>query len=106
MVKIIAIDGPASVGKSTLAKKLAKKYRSPILYSGKLYRAVAAEVIKKKIKIDNISEIVKCVDHIDLKKLDSGELYTSMVDNISSIISAKKKIRDKLLMFQRNFPNF
>ena len=44
MVKIIAIDGPASVGKSTLAKKLAKKYKSPILFSGKLYRAVAFEM--------------------------------------------------------------
>ena len=49
MVKIVAIDGPASVGKSTLAKRLSKKFKSPILFSGKLYRAVALEIIKRKI---------------------------------------------------------
>ena len=87
MYKIITIDGPASVGKSTLAKKLAKKYRSPILFSGKLYRAVALELIKRKSDTNNIQNILKCVDSIDLKKLDSKELYSSEVDNLSSIIS-------------------
>ena len=62
MVKIIAIDGPASVGKSTLAKMLAKKYKSPILFSGKLYRAVALETINRKVSYNNIQEILKCVD--------------------------------------------
>ena len=34
MVAVIAIDGPASVGKSTIAKKIAKQFASPILFSG------------------------------------------------------------------------
>ena len=104
MYKIITIDGPASVGKSTLAKKLAKKYRSPILFSGKLYRAVALELIKRKSDTNYIQNILKCVDSIDLKKLDSKELYSSEVDNLSSIISSKKKLRNKLIKLQRNFP--
>ena len=87
MKKIIAIDGPASVGKSTLAKKLAKKYSSPILFSGKLYRAVALELIKRKSNPNNIQNILKCVDCIDLNKLDSKELYSSEVDKLSSSIS-------------------
>ena len=40
MVQIITIDGPASSGKSSLAKKISLKYDSPILYSGRLYRAL------------------------------------------------------------------
>ena len=44
MVEIIAIDGPASVGKSTLAKKISIYYESPLLNSGKLYRAIAAKI--------------------------------------------------------------
>ena len=104
MYKIITIDGPASVGKSALAKKLAKKYRSPILFSGKLYRAVALELIKRNFDPNNIQNILKCVDFIDLKKLDSKELYSSKVDNLSSIISSKKRLRDKLITFQRKFP--
>ncbi len=104
MKKIIAIDGPASVGKSTLAKKLAKKYSSPILFSGKLYRAVALELIKRKSNPNNIQNILKCVDCIDLNKLDSKELYSSEVDKLSSSISSKKKLRNKLITLQRNFP--
>ena len=104
MHKIIAIDGPASVGKSTLAKKLAEKYSSPILFSGKLYRAVALELIRRKYDPNNIENILRCVDNIDLNKLDTEGLYSSEVDKLSSIISSKKKLRNKLITLQRNFP--
>jgi len=104
MTKIVAIDGPASVGKSTIGKILSRKYKSPILFSGKLYRAIALEVINQKISLSNIKEIVKCVSYINLKQLNNKELYSSEVDNISSIISAKKQLRDKLVTFQRDFP--
>ncbi len=104
MVKIIAIDGPASVGKSSLAKILAKKLKSPILSSGKLYRAVAVEIISRKINNNNVKKILECVDYINLNKLDSKKLYSSSVDNVSSVISTRKQLRDKLTKFQRDFP--
>ena len=104
MVKIIAIDGPASVGKSTLAKKISKKFRAPVLFSGKLYRALALEIIKRKINLNNNEEILKCIASIDSGSLSSAELYSSEVDNVSSIISAKKQVRNKLITFQRSFP--
>ena len=104
MVKIIAIDGPASVGKSTLAKKISKKFNAPVLYSGKLYRALALEAIKRKINFNKTEEILKCITYIDLDNLSSAELYSSEVDNVSSIISAKEQVRDKLIAFQRSFP--
>ena len=47
MVEIIAIDGPASVGKSTLAKKISNYYEVPLLHSGRLYRTVALKIINK-----------------------------------------------------------
>tara|TARA_A100001015_G_scaffold320603_1_gene447591 strand:- start:1302 stop:1949 length:648 start_codon:yes stop_codon:yes gene_type:complete len=104
MVKIIAIDGPASVGKSTLAKIISRRFDSPILFSGKLYRAVALETIKRRISPQNTKEILKCVTYINLTKLSSNELFSSEVDNISSIISANKNLRDRLTKFQRDFP--
>ena len=104
MVKIIAIDGPASVGKSTLAKKISKKFKAPVLYSGKLYRALALEVIKRKINFNKTEEILNCITYIDLNNLSSQELYSSEVDNVSSIISAKKQVRNQLIAFQRSFP--
>ena len=104
MVKIIAIDGPASVGKSTLAKKISKKFKAPVLFSGKLYRALALEIIKQKINLNNTEEILRSITSIDSGNLSSAELYSSEVDNISSIISAKKQVRNKLISFQRSFP--
>ena len=104
MTQIIAIDGPASVGKSTLAKKISKKFKAPVLYSGKLYRALALEVIKRKINFNKTEEILKCTNYIDLDNLSSAELYSSEVDKVSSIISAKKQVRNKLIAFQRGFP--
>ncbi len=104
MTIIIAIDGPASVGKSTLAKKISKKFEAPVLFSGKLYRALALEIIKQKINISNIEEIIKCISYIDLDNLKSSGLYSSEVDNVASIISAEKQVRNKLITFQRNFP--
>ena len=104
MAKIIAIDGPASVGKSTLAKKISKKFKAPVLFSGKLYRALALEIIKRKINLNNTEEILRSITSIDSGNLSSAELYSSEVDNVSSIISAKKQVRNKLISFQRSFP--
>ena len=104
MAKIIAIDGPASVGKSTLAKKISKKFKAPVLFSGKLYRALALEIIKRKINLNNTEEILRSITSIDSGSLSSAELYSSEVDNVSSIISAKKQVRNKLISFQRSFP--
>ena len=104
MVMIVAIDGPASVGKSTLAKKLSKEHKAPILFSGKLYRSVALEIMERKIKPDSIKEVLNCISNINLENMDSKELYSSDVDRISSIISANKQVREKLVNFQRSFP--
>ena len=104
MVQIITIDGPASSGKSSLAKKISLKYDSPILYSGRLYRAVALDIINQNINLNNKSAILKCIKRINKKKLDSKELFSRKVDLISSVISSKKYIRESLCEFQKSFP--
>jgi len=103
MVKIIAIDGPSASGKTQIAKKLSKKLGAPLLISGKLYRAVALEIINKKINLNNKKEILKCVKNIDESSLNSKKLYSPKIDNISSRISSIKDLRSRLLNYQRNF---
>ena len=103
MVKIIAIDGPSASGKTEIAKKLSKKLGAPLLISGKLYRAVALEIINKKINLENKKGILKCVKNIDESSLNSKKLYSPRIDNISSRISSIKDLRSRLLKYQRNF---
>ena len=103
MVKIIAIDGPSASGKTQIAKKLSKKLNAPLLVSGKLYRAVALEIINKKISLKNKKEILNCVNNINENNLNSKSLYSPKIDNISSQISSIKDLRSRLLNYQRNF---
>ena len=70
---VIAIDGPAGVGKTTIAKKLSKKINAPVLFSGQLYRAVAYELIKNEIKLSQESKIIQVAKELDMSCL----LYTS-----------------------------
>ena len=104
MTKIIAIDGPSASGKTEIAKKLSKKLNAPLLISGKLYRAVALEILNKKINLQNKKKILECVDDINESSLNSKKLYSSKIDNIASQISSIKNLRSRLLKYQRNFP--
>ena len=49
--KIIAIDGPAGSGKSTVAKRLARKLKLPYLDTGAMYRALTYLAIVKGISL-------------------------------------------------------
>ena len=104
MYEIIAIDGPASVGKSTLAKKLSVFYDSPLLQSGRLYRAVALEIKNKKININDRDKIIQCAKSLKNSNIDNINLFSSDIDKIASKISAKKYLRDQLRFYQREFP--
>ena len=49
---IIAIDGTAAAGKSTLARRIAAHYGLPHLDTGSIYRAVARDVVKARARSD------------------------------------------------------
>ena len=104
MVKIVAIDGPASAGKSTLAKKISDYYNSPLLNSGRLYRVIALNIINKKIKINDKVRILNIAKSLTEEEINSKNLFSSEIDLISSKISAQKYLRDQLKEYQRKFP--
>ena len=109
---IIAIDGPAGSGKSTVAKLVAKKLGFFYLDTGAMYRAVAY-----KMKKENLSEkeLIKKLDNIDLKLLDTDEgikvildgeditekIRTEEIGKLASKIAKIPKIREKLVQLQR-----
>ena len=104
MVEIITIDGPASVGKSTLAKKISNYYEVPLLNSGRLYRAVALKMVNNNINIRNKYKILHCAQTLTNKNINSKELFSSKVDKIASEISKKIYLRNQLKIYQREFP--
>ena len=50
---IIAIDGPAGAGKSTVAREVAKKLNYLYLDTGAMYRVIALEAIRQKVALDD-----------------------------------------------------
>jgi cytidylate kinase len=56
---IIAIDGPAGAGKSTIASRLARKLGYVNLESGAMYRALALKAIDKDASFDDEASLVK-----------------------------------------------
>jgi cytidylate kinase len=101
---VIAIDGPAGVGKTTIAKKLSKKMNAPVLFSGQLYRAVAYEIVKNKINLSQENKIIQIAKQLDMSIYSERILYTAKIDLISSKISSNRLLRKALINYQRNFP--
>jgi cytidylate kinase len=50
---IVAIDGPAGAGKSTLGRRLAEEFGLPFLNTGTMYRALTAEALGRGIDVDD-----------------------------------------------------
>lgn len=59
---IIAIDGPAGAGKSTIASRLARKLGYVNLESGAMYRALALKAIEKDISFDDEPALTKLAE--------------------------------------------
>ena len=73
---IIAIDGPAGAGKSTVAKVVAKKLNYLYLDTGAMYRALTLKVLRKGISTDDTQAVVNLAScsAIDLINNSDGSL--------------------------------
>ena len=111
----IAIDGPAGAGKSTIAKKIAKKLSYIYVDTGAMYRAMALYFIRNKITPDNIEMInQKCKDaDITIEYLNgeqivllngenvNGFIRSEEVGNMASATSVNPNVRKKLVELQQ-----
>src|SRR5256714_15045866 len=64
---IIAIDGPAGAGKSTIASRLARKLGYVNLESGAMYRALALKAIEGDISFDDEAALAKLAQNSRIK---------------------------------------
>lgn len=112
----IAIDGPAGAGKSTIAKKIAKKLDFIYVDTGAMYRALALYFIRNKISSNDKEQIEKACDRVDVTieykdgeqqvllngENVSGLIRTEEVGNMASASSVYPVVRLKLVELQRS----
>ena len=113
---IIAIDGPAGAGKSTVAKIIAQKMGFLYIDTGAMYRALTLKVLRQKIDIQDKDRIIKAAQdsNIDLKHNPDGslkvildaedvtrEIREPVITKFVSDIAKIKEVRENMLKLQR-----
>lgn len=112
---IVAIDGPAGVGKSTVARLLASRLGYLYLDTGALYRAVAWAVIESGRDSADVEAVAALLPTLSLHmqfhhgmatvlvngKDVTGDLRTPEVSAAASVVSAIPAVRAWLLPLQR-----
>ena len=110
----IAIDGPAGAGKSTIAKKIAKKLGYIYVDTGAMYRAMALYLIREKIDPSDTEMINIQCDEADITiGYENGEqivylngenvnslIRTEEVGNMASVSSPNLNVRKKMVELQ------
>lgn len=115
----IAIDGPAGAGKSTIAKKIAKKLEFIYVDTGAMYRAMALYFLRNGIFSEEEDKISKACQEAKISIIyENGEqqvmlngenvtklLRTEEVGKMASIGAKNGKVRMKLVELQRELAN-
>lgn len=77
---IIAIDGPAGAGKSTVTRKIAEALGLLYLDTGAMYRAVTRWVLQSGIKIDDEPAIAEIVSQCQIELIPDGEQPRTVIN--------------------------
>jgi CMP/dCMP kinase len=100
---IIAIDGPAASGKGTLGKRIAAHYGFAHLDTGKLYRAVARDVLARGNQPNDANAALAAAKTLDLATLDDPRLSDGRLGEAASVVASHPEVRNALLAYQRAF---
>lgn len=114
---IVAVDGPAGAGKSTIARRIAQKMGFLYIDTGAMYRALTLKVLAQKLNINQNGRIIELAENtqISLKNNPDGSLKVFLdgvdvsrqirlpvVTQFVSDIAKIKGVRQVMLKLQRN----
>ena len=106
-LRIVAIDGPAGAGKSTIAKALAIALNIPYLDTGAMYRMVTYAALRDGIDLNNesaVADIAKSmnvvmssdrfiVNDVDVTDIIRGPQVTEAVSTVAALSSVRSELR-------------
>ena len=110
-MRVIAIDGPAGSGKSTVGRKLAERLGLTYLDTGAMYRAVAFAAIRQGVDPDEEDAVAALARAVDIQVDDDGvrvddidatvEIRGPEVTRAVSMVAGNSAVREELRTRQR-----
>jgi cytidylate kinase len=118
LLKIITIDGPSGVGKSTVSRRLAACLGFAYLDTGAMYRVVALKCKQMRVSPDNERAVESVLDNLNMKLLSApsenediqvllddvdvtAEIRSPELSMLASTVSAHPAVRKKLTIMQQ-----
>jgi len=112
-VRVVAIDGPAGAGKSTVARMVAGRLGIPFLDTGAMFRAVAVTAVSRGVDPSDGASVAGIAASIDIDvdgdrtTVDGRDvsvaIRTTDANRIVSIVARHPGVRDVLRTRQRNW---
>ena len=112
-MRVIAIDGPAGSGKSTVARQLAHRLGLSYLDTGAMYRGVAFAALRRMIDPDDVEKVAALsrelaldvtLEHVVVDGVDATvEIRGPEVTRCVSVIAANPGVREELRRRQREW---
>jgi cytidylate kinase len=110
-LRVIAIDGPAGAGKSTIGKALARRLGLEYLDTGAMYRAVTAAALRRGVALDDLDAVGQVARGLDVEVGERGvfadghdvtaEIRGAEVTGAVSRVAANSAVRAELRARQR-----
>jgi cytidylate kinase len=110
-LRVVAIDGPAGAGKSTIARALAARLGLHYLDTGAMYRAVTFAAIRHGIDLDDLDAVARLAREVTMEVGDQGvlvdgvdatvEIRSPEVTRAVSQVAANSGVRAELVARQR-----
>jgi len=110
-VRVIAIDGPAGSGKSTVGRLLAERLGLTYLDTGAMYRAVAFAAIRRGVDPADVEPVAELARSLELEVTDGAvtvdgvdatvEIRGPEVSRAVSLVATNPQVRDEMRTRQR-----
>ena len=101
--RVVAVDGPAASGKTTLARRLAAHFGLDFLDTGLLYRAVAWKLLRTGRPLTDVAHAAAAARAVTAINLDPVTLRSDAISQGASVVAAIPEVRRALLGVQRRF---
>jgi cytidylate kinase len=108
---IVAIDGPAGSGKTTIAKKLAQLLGIFYLDTGATYRTLTLKAISEDIPLNDQAKLITLADNLEIEFKNNkvflegrdvtDSIRTPLIDEKISLVCSPPKVREAMVRLQR-----